>query len=187
MPRTVTTTATLYKFDELSKSAKDFAVEKLWDLNVGHEWWDSTYKMASAIGLEIEEFDVDRYQINGNLTESLPDCCKLIRSNYGKDCDTFKTAKAWLADYIKAFKEWLAAKNEDDMESWELEWSRKDWYDEFHSSAEAKEIAKDFLRALLEDFLSILRNEYEYQASRERVIESIHAMEYEFTEDGELA
>lgn len=187
MPHTVTTTTTLYKFDELSESVQDAAVEKLWDLNVDHEWWDSTYEMASAIGLEIDEFDVDRHQINGKLSESLPDCCKLIRRDHGKDCDTFKTAKAWLANYIEAFKKWLAAKDEDDMESWELEWSRKDWHDEFHSSDEAEEITENFQRALLEDFLSILRNEYEYQASRERVIESIHAMEYEFTEDGELA
>ena len=38
--RTETTTRTLYQFGELSDEAKRRAIEKLWNLNVDHDWWD---------------------------------------------------------------------------------------------------------------------------------------------------
>lgn len=50
----------VYAFDELSDEAKDKAINKLYDINVGYEWWDSIYEDARNIGLEIESFDIDR-------------------------------------------------------------------------------------------------------------------------------
>lgn len=188
MPITRTTVETLYTFDELSDAAKEKAVEKLYDLNVDYDWWDFVYQDAATIGVEIEGFDIGyRNKIDGKLTESLLDCCKLIRKHHGKGCETFKTAAEYLDTYIQVFKVWLDAKTDDDKESWELEWSNKDWLAEFESEEEAEEVTNDFRKAILEDYLSMLRKEYDYKTSEEAIIESIQANEYMFTDDGSLA
>lgn len=46
---------------------------------------------------------------------------------------------------------------------------------------------EQFEKDLLEEYLSILRDDYEYLTSEEAIIETIHANEYEFYEDGRLA
>lgn len=178
----VTRTITLYSFDELSEEAQEKAIERLWDLNVSHDWWGSTYKDAERAGLEIEEFDCDRSNIRGKLKESLLDCCKLIRKEHGRECDTYKTAKKWHKTYMAGFIDWLSK-----LEGWEAEGTRLELLDEFESSDEAEEITDDFRRALLGDYLSILRNEYDYLTSREQVVTAIEINEYLFTEDGVLS
>lgn len=45
---------------------------------------------------------------------------------------------------------------------------------------------EEFTKLLLEEYLSILRKEYEYLTSEEAIIDTIEANEYEFTKDGEL-
>jgi len=49
------------------------------------------------------------------------------------------------------------------------------------------ELGNEFTKAILEDYLTILRNELEYLDSDDAVKESIEANEYEFTEDGNPA
>jgi hypothetical protein len=46
--RTETTTRTLYKFEELSDDAQQHALEKLWNLNVDHDWWECIYETITA-------------------------------------------------------------------------------------------------------------------------------------------
>ena len=114
MPRTETVVRALFKFEELSEEAQDKALEINWDWNVDCDWWEYIYDDAATIGLAIEEFDLgNSKKINGKLTEDLLDCCKLIRKNHGKDCETFKTAETWLYGYTEAFRKWLAAKGAD--------------------------------------------------------------------------
>lgn len=189
MPRTETIVRTLFKFDELSEEAQEKAIENSLDWNVDDfEWWDCAYEDAARIGLKITEFDLGRRQsINGTLTEDLLDCCKLIRKNHGKDCDTFKTADIYLTDYITAFKEWLGAKDREDMESWELDYTRKDWLNDFRCEDEAAEVQDEFRRALLGNYYSLLDREYDYPTSSEAVAESLRANEVEFREDGSPA
>ena len=43
-----------------------------------------------------------------------------------------------------------------------------------------------FLEQLLQDYLCLLRQEYEYQTSSEAIKETIICNDYEFTESGEL-
>ena len=192
MPRTETVVRTLFKFKELSEKAQDKALEERWEAvaawNVDYGWWEYIYDDAATIGLTIEEFDLgNSKEINGKLTEDLLACCKLIRKNHGKDCETFKTAETWLYDYIEAFKKWLTAKDVEDMEAWELEWTRADWLKEFNCEEEAQDIQNDFRVALLQDYYRMLDREYDYQTSRRAIIESIQANELEFQADGSPA
>ena len=46
--------------------------------------------------------------------------------------------------------------------------------------------ANDFEYALLQDYLSLLSEEYDYLTSKQAIIETIEANEYDFTEDGKL-
>lgn len=43
---------------------------------------------------------------------------------------------------------------------------------------------KEFLNDILEDYRVMLQKEYEWRGSREQIIESIEANEYEFDENG---
>lgn len=185
----VTRTITLYRFDELSEEAQETALSSLYDVNVDYCWWDSTYVDAHDIGLKIEEFDVDRGTIRGKLNEYLLDVCKSIRKDHGKDCDTFKTAASYHKQYIAAFVKWYVSHETvvQQLDPSASHWKRKDWLAEFKSEDEALEVEADFMKALLEDYLIILRNEYKYQTSREQIIESIKANDYLFTELGRLA
>ena len=48
----------VYKFEELTKEAQSKAIEKCYDINVCHDWWECTYNDAKTIELEIEGFDL---------------------------------------------------------------------------------------------------------------------------------
>ena len=64
--RTETIERTLYQFGELTDDAKQHAIEKLWNLNVDHDWWEFTYetiqKAGECLGIDctIDGFDLDR-------------------------------------------------------------------------------------------------------------------------------
>lgn len=180
-----TRTITVYKFDELSEQAQEKALEKLWDLNVDHDWWEHVCEDAQSVGIEITEFDLDHNKIRGHLTENPLEAFKLIRQNHGKDCETFKTAKDHLGKYIQAFIKWYDKESKQDNAP--SHWSRVDWLREFAHEDEADEPGNDYLRSILEDYLIMLKKEYEYLISKEQIIETIKVNEYEFNENGTLA
>ena len=182
----VTRVITLYRFDELNEKAQELAINGLRGTSVDIDWWDSTYENAKLIGLEIQEFDVDRKTIKGKLNEYLLDVCRSIREKYGKDHRTSQTAAAYHKQYIAVFIEWhrIQIQQADPSAS---HWKPKDWLADFKREDEAQEIEADFTEALLDNYLIILRDEYEYQTSKEHIVESIKANDYLFTELGELA
>lgn len=173
-------TITLYEFDELSEEAQNNALSKVYGINVDHDWWDDIYEDAKTIGLKIEEFHLEHKKITGRLTEYLLDCCRLIRHNHGKECDTFKTAKQYLQEYIQAFFNW----KEDNKDFGYKNWRPADWLYEFKYTNEADEITNEFRKALLQDYLIMLDKEYEYLTSKEAIKQEIEANEYLFHEDG---
>ena len=171
MPKERVTRITVYTFDELSDDAKQNAVENLYDLNIDYDWWESTYEDAKQIGCKIEGFDTGR---GSNCDLVCKDACRtarLILENHGNECDTFKLAEEYAKDHEKIIYD--ADKDEDG---------------EILYDADAlTDLDAEFERALGEEYLSILRQEYDYQTSEEAIIETIKANEYEFTEEGKLA
>jgi hypothetical protein len=86
-------TYTVYKFEELSKTAQVKVMEELADCNICYEWWDGIYDDAKQIGLEIEGFDLDRgNSISGVLLDEPNIVIANIKKNHGKGCLTYKTA-----------------------------------------------------------------------------------------------
>lgn len=94
--RTYTTKHTVYTFDELSEDGKQKAIESLCDINVDYDWWEYIYEDAGTIGLELTEFDLDRYKhAGGRLTENMQDVCKAIMAEHGEGTTTYQLAKQW--------------------------------------------------------------------------------------------
>lgn len=158
----------VYKFSELSEQAKEKAIEWGYDLNVSYDWWESVYEDAENIGVKITGFDIDRASYcKGDIIGTHEETAKLILEQHGEQCETYKTAKNFLAE-LDAVAERYKDKGEDNWDE--------------QSEIEAQE--DDFLKSLLEDYRIILSKEYDYLTSREAIIESIEANEYEFTVDG---
>jgi hypothetical protein len=160
----------VYKFDELTDKAKEKALEELYDINVDYDWWTFTYEDASNIGLKLTSFDLDRNRhANGEFILSPAEVAANIIRDHGEQCETYKTAQAFL----------------DEINSLEMPDDDTDEFSEWENKM--LELEDEFLQSLLEDYSIILQNEYEYQTSEEAIIETIKANEYEFTEDGKLA
>jgi len=171
--RTIQTT--VYTFDELTPSAQQTAIETVCDINVSHEWWESTYEDAKNVGLKITGFNLDRKRhATGRFISSAYECAYAILREHGESCETFKTASAFIAQWDA-----LVAKYSDGKDT-----SRVTDENEYDFDNEADELEEDFLQSILEDYSIMLQNQYEYLQSDEAIVETIKANEYEFTEEG---
>lgn len=148
---------TLYSFSELSESAKERARDRYRQHYLDYEWWESTYEDAARIGLKIKSFDVDRGDVKAELTESVGEVCRRIIADHGKECRTYKTALQFFSS------------------------KRLD------KGVGNEAYPGEFCYSLAQDYLFILRDEYEYQMSDECIDEMLVENEYEFYEDGRLA
>jgi hypothetical protein len=168
--RTKITETKVWKFDELTEEQKDKAIEKLYDVNVDYNWWESTYEDAANIGLKIEGFDIGRgAYCKGKFTLSAAEVAANIIRDHGEDCETYKTAQSFLND-INPLD--VPDDDSDEFSVWEDKMLERE---------------DEFLESLLEDYRIILSKEFDYLTSREAIIETIKANEYEFDENGNIA
>ena len=166
-----TITITLYSYNELSEKSQEKAISLLSDLNLHHEWWSDTYEDAKRVNLKITSFDTDRDNYcNGDFITVAETTATLILKEHGQDCTTFKTAKTFLNDYLPKKKK--------------FEKENPGWY--FTHEDEACQMEADFLKAILKDYLLILKKEVEYRESKAAILETIEANDYLFFEDGKL-
>jgi hypothetical protein len=160
----------VYTFAELNDEQKKVVLNNLYDINVDHEWWDFTYDDAANIGLKITSFDISRRNsITGEFTLSADEVAANIIRDHGENCETYNTAQAFLDSKNDIT---MPDDDSDDFPEWEDKMIEMD---------------DDFLKSLLEDYLIMLRKEYEYLTSEEAIIEAIEANEYEFDERGKIA
>lgn len=174
-----TKTINLYSFDELSDKAKQKALENLYDINVDYDWWQYTYEDAERVGLRINGFDLDRGSYcEGDFLEDAKTVAELILKEHGEQCETYKTAKEFLSNYLPVLKELEVYQAEDENE---LNQDLIDSLDE-----KCCDLIDEFEKSIFEDYRIILQNEYEYLISEEAIKETIERNEYTFTEDGKL-
>jgi hypothetical protein len=164
----------VFKFEELSDEAKERAIEQFRYMNVDYGWWNCVYEMAEEIGFTITEFDLDspnlwRPQIKGELNVTLLESFKLIRKNLSRNSELYKISKDYVRDFIKAYREMKA--NDEEL-------TVEDFIDE------ARDLECEYKKAILEEFLSILRKEYDYQTSDEAIKEILVDGENEFYQNG---
>lgn len=160
-----------YTFDELSDDAKKRAISKLSDINVDYDWWESTYEDAAQIGLKIKGFGLYRRRSAiGEFTITAAEVMANIFANHGEKCETYKTAKAFEAEWQPLFDDYM-----DDL---------SDKYESQEAEDDLSDMETNFLDSLLEDYAITLQKEYEYLQSEEAIIETIVANQYEFTAEG---
>lgn len=171
--RTEIITKNWFKFDELPEETKQKAIEKLYDINVDHDWWDFTYDDAANIGLKLTEFSL--YQgkyAKGEFTLSACEVTQNIFNNHGENCETYKTAQNFMSEWQPVFDNYMDESHPD--------------YESNESEEKMIDMESDFLNSLLKDYAVILDKEYDYLTSEEAIIETIKANDYEFDEDGNL-
>jgi hypothetical protein len=169
-----TITLNTYKFSELSEEAKEKVINKLYDLNVDYEWWESVCEDAKNIGLKITSFDLERNRnAEGEFILSANEVAQNIFNEHGESCETYKTAQSFMNDWQPVFNNYMDEMHED--------------YERQESEDKLMDIENEFLKSILEDYSIILQKEYEYLTSEAAIIESIEANDYDFYESGELA
>lgn len=175
MPTTYTKTITLYQFDELTYAAKEKARDWWRECGIDDDWHECVDEDAANVGIKITGFDCGRgNSITGDFDTMAVAVANKIIAGHGKDCDTFKTATAFIAERMKLVAD--APRNPDDHED--------EFTDEAALDDAINDLETEFKRAILEDYLSMLRRELEYQQSDEYIDETIRGNEYTFDENG---
>lgn len=151
-----TRTYNVYKFSELSDEGKEKALERYSNINVDDPfWYECIVEDTRDVGVEIEEFDLYHGTIKCRFTDAVELVAGKILAEHGKDSETYKTADGFLADFKK-----------------------------LSESEKGDDLCNEFRRSLSEDYRLILQRSYDYLTSREAIIETLEANEYDFTAEG---
>lgn len=206
--RTKTVSADVYKFDELSDSAKERARDWFRETSQDDEWWDCMYEdfatIADMLGIDLRQrpaklmngttryepaiyFSGFSSQGDGACFEGTyrykPGALKAIKSHAPTDAELHRIARTLQAIQRRAFYHLTAnIAQRGRYHSMEIDVDAGDFAGEFDA---------DGIRECLTDFADWmyrqLEKEYEYQNSDETVDENIRCNDYEFDEEGNLA
>lgn len=161
-----------YLFDELTDKAKEKARDWYREGALDYEWWDCTYEDAKNVGMEIQEFDLDRgAYVKARFMASAEETAHKIETEHGETCETFKDAKNYL-------------KERDELVNSAPRTSDGELENEYELDQKLDDLDVEFLKTLQEDYRILLQHEMEYLLSDESVDETIRINEYEFTEGG---
>jgi len=167
-----TVSINIYKFNELSETAKQKALDHLFDLNVDYNWWEDMYEDAKEIGLKITSSDIDRKDITGEFNLEACEVAQNVLNSHGESCETYKTTEKFMEVWQPIFSDYMDESSEN--------------YESSESEETLIDLETEFLNDLLQDYLILLEHDYDYRTSTEAIIESIECNDYDFTEDGEL-
>lgn len=154
----------IFNFNELTEDAKNKAIE-YFAFHLDSYWYECVYDDAAQIGIKILGFDVYGQSIDIDFYWLHYDVANKIILNHDQETETYQTAKK----YLEGRKE---------LDEYE------DNSDEYEESLDNLE--NDLKHEIAEDYLILLRKEYEYITGRESIIENIEVNEYEFYADGTL-
>ena len=154
-----------FNYNELPDNIKEKVIEKHYDINVDFEWWDHLEYELKEMGIELISFDIDHYKCELKFINGGHEIADYIINEHGEKCDTYKNASLYL-------------KNRDEI----VDNSK----DEYEMDIELDELRDEFKKDLEQDYLIMLRDNYEYLTSEEAIKETIIANEYNFTTDGNI-
>lgn len=191
-----TETIKLYKFEELSKEAKEKAIEEHSEINTDYEWWDFLLEDFSerlkAIGIGCKDFFFDFYReryfkmdnadiVDKNLLLEKADCLKYLIP-YSLD-DEEKAVYFNISINDKDYENLMKVEVEADYD--------RDYFDDeeqdkiLEIAEEMSGVLQEFIDDLCGEFLKELEKEQEYLFSNEAISETLIANDYEFTKKGE--
>lgn len=166
---------TIYSFSDLetNEQLKQKVLNKYSDINVDYGWWESTYTDAQDVGLEITGFDLDRNRhATGEFTLSANEVAQNILNEHGESCETYLTAFNFMQEWQPIFNDYMDENSEN--------------YESYDSEQKLNELEDEFLKAILEDYVTILQKECEYLTSEKSILETLKINEYEFNENGNI-
>lgn len=162
-----TITIKLYEFKELSEEAKKKVLKDLRNIYIAFNWWESIFKDAKNIGLEINDFDLDQNRhAKGKFLIEADQVAEKIKENH--ECETYKTAISFIKDYDKIYEKYNGKIDGRELDD------------------EVAELETSFLESLLEDYSIMLQKESDYLQTDEVIIETIEANEWTFEENGKM-
>jgi len=191
---------TVYSFDELSDTARQHALEKLYNINTNYEWWDSTFDdfktIADLMGIGVKNIYFSGFSSQGD------GAC------FSGDYRYKKGALSAVKDYAPLDKELhRIAKGFQDIQrryfyqlSADISEPRGHYVHERSVTVDVEHyerysmdipiVIQDAIDELLRDMMrwlyKTLEEEYDWRTSEEQIIESIQANEYEFDSGGNL-
>ncbi len=155
----------VYKFKELDKQTREKVIDNYRFINVEDTfWYDWIKDDFNRLGLEIQEFDLNRNYVKIYI-ENFEDTSNYIIEEFGDSVAIKQTAK----NYLKELKEIVSNFKEDEDIDREFETLDEKYQHEF-----------------VADILSYLRAEYEYQISDEALDEFFINNDYDFTTEGKI-
>jgi len=166
-----------WKLNELPEDTKQKAIEKLYDINIEFgDWWDQIYEDAADVGIKITSFNIDRGSCCEGVIYDFVETAQKIIKNHGELCETYLTANNYLEDRAK-----LVEKYSDGIET---DIVTED--NEYDFDLECDDLDEEFKKSILEDYRIILSKNYEYLTSKEAIIETIEANDYDFDVNGNI-
>ncbi|MCK5610705.1 antitoxin of toxin-antitoxin stability system [Candidatus Pacearchaeota archaeon] len=202
MSRIDTVKTEVFKFDELSEEAQQTAIEKLYDLNVDHDWWDfeDAKQAAARMGIEIDDIYFSGFSSQGD------GACfegsysyqnggiKAIKDYAPQDERLHQIAQGLQDIQRKSFYGLSATVKHSghyyheyctNISVSECRTLRDGCGSEDYASVADNEAITEALRDFMRWIYKQLEKEYDYLTSEEAIKESIKANGYEFTGDGE--
>ena len=190
----------LFSFNELSVEAQKKAIEKHYDINVHHGWWEFLYDDFKEQATN-EGFDIDRIYFSGFWSQGdgamfeysgLDD--KLLH-DFVDTLDLSPMRKQWILNNIyvsgsgKQRGHYYHNKSCDHSIYWEINNGDLHWTTNFYQWLESfcddfEEFVINRYDDLCHSLYTSLENEYNYLTSEEAIKETIILNEYEFTSEG---
>jgi|TARA_Y100000289_G_C3902601_1_gene140070 hypothetical protein len=156
----------VYKFEELDKQTQEKVIENYRYINVeDSSWYYWIQEDFSRLGLEIQEFNLDRGNYAKIYIDNFEDTSKNIIEYFGDSVLIKQTAKNYLDEFNKIQANF---KEDEDIER------------------ELEILDEEYEKEYSEDILSYLRANYEYEISDQAIIETIEANDYDFTNNGKI-
>lgn len=124
--------------------------------------------------MQITGFDISSYCKGEFGVNPANDVANMVIKNHGEMCETYKTSQTFINEWNALVSEMSDGINKEKV--------CEDKADEFDELADYLE--NEFLKNICEDYRIILQKEFEYLTSKEAIIETIKANEYQFLESG---
>lgn len=195
MPRTMTTTKTVYKLSELTGTARETALAKLAEWATDDSfWYESVIEDAKTIGalmgIEIEDVFFSGFSSQGDGacftgTYSWRKGCVQLVKEYAPQDKTLHLIVHALQK-IQAPNFYRLTANVTHHGHYSHEYCTSIEVDG-ELVADAEDALKDALRDYMRWIYRQLEAEYEYRTSEEALLEDAEANDWEFTEDGRIA
>jgi hypothetical protein len=195
----------VFSFNELNEETQDKIIEKFYDINIYCDWHEFTVEAFQNV-LNILGIDCTSEDIHFSGFSSQGDGLNFSgRYSYKKkSMEKIKKEYPWIYEKISGDIKVLNAIQKRYFYSLSCRIVLSKYFRYCHSNAmsidyieilgenepknytELKENLQDIFRSIAEEFYFLLNREYDYLTSREQIIETIEANEYEFDDRGNL-